>query len=271
MAGSMSIHRAGIRVCLHTENSAVARRMFVLYKSLYGDGCEISVVEHQYKKHKTYVLTMGNILEDIGVVFEGGINLNTAKIEHLLARNCCEKAFVQGAFLGGGSISDPVKNNHVEFVCNLEELANVLLNILYKFNIKAKLSHRKDDVLVYIKEMQSIATLLTLIGAHSSVLEIENIKIIKDARNVVNRQLNCDNANINKTITAAQAQMEDINKIVANGGLGVLPESLARLAQFRLENAEMPMSELAQMLGVSKSCVNHRFNRIKLIAKNIKK
>lgn len=191
--------------------------------------------------------------------------------ENTFHKSCCKKAFIKGAFLGAGFVSDPEKNYHLELVCSHYGLASDVLELLSEFGIYAKISRRKSSDIVYIKEGDAIADFLSLIGATNSMLEFTNTKILKDMRNNVNRVVNCETANVSKTVNASVDQIKWIEKIDRHIGIKSLPPQLYELCRLRLENRNSPLKDLGQMLSppVSKSGINHRFNKIKEIAENI--
>jgi DNA-binding protein WhiA len=188
----------------------------------------------------------------------------------ILSRPQLAAAFLRGLFLGCGTLSDPKKNYHMEFVLSSKDFADRLLNILNNQKIFAKIVFRKSNYVVYLKSGDDIANLLTVIGAHSSVLDLENIRILKEMRNNVNRAVNCETANINKTVNAAVRQLKMIQLIDKKIGIQNLSEPLAQAAMLRLNNPEATLSELAEMTsGFTKSGINHRFRKLKQIAEEL--
>ncbi len=177
---------------------------------------------------------------------------------------CCVASFLRGAFLGGGSVADPEKNYHMEFTTAQAKLAEDLMQLLAAQGYLAGMTVRKNHFVVYIKDSEAIAELLGLIGAGLTMMDYYNIKIEREVRNRVNRQLNCDSANIAKTMNAAQRQLAAIAKIERVIGLEALPPQLAQMAQVRMENPELPLSELAGLLSppIGKSGANHRLAKL---------
>ena len=192
--------------------------------------------------------------------------------EEIMPFRCCRISYIRGTFLGGGSISDPKKNYHMEFVSKSESAAEELADILKEEGIDAKVASRKNKYMVYLKEYEEIASLLGLIGAGGASMEIYNISIEKEIRNAVNRRMNCENANIDKVIKAYGKHMLAIEKIKNTIGLEKLPESLREIAKVRMENPDESLKELGKRLKepIGKSGVNHRLNRILEIAEDIK-
>ncbi|MCI9306037.1 MAG: DNA-binding protein WhiA [Lachnospiraceae bacterium] len=251
--GSVSVLR------MHTENPAVARKYFTLLKKTFNIRLDVSARQNKSLKggHSFEVVSYG----DISVV------------KHVLIQNlCCKRAFIRGAFLASGSVSDPEKGYHFEIVCNSLEKANQLCEMIGSFGIEARVTGRKKNHIVYIKEGAQIVDVLNVMEAHVALMNFENIRILKDMRNSVNRQVNCETANLNKTVSAAVKQIEDIQYIKATIGFDQLPEGLIEIAKLRLEQPESTLKELGQMLTpcVGKSGVNHRLRKLSLIAEELR-
>lgn len=193
---------------------------------------------------------------------------NLANIE----RTCCKRAFLRGAFLCVGSISDPEKSNHLEFVCNDEESAELLKGYMAEFDVTAKTVRRKKYFVVYLKDGEEIVDLLNVMGAHVSLMEFENQRILKEISNSVNRRVNCETANIAKTVTASAKQVEDIILIRDTGGFQKLPQNLREMAQVRIDYPDASLKELGSYLDppVGKSGVNHRLRRLSEIAEKLR-
>jgi DNA-binding protein WhiA len=167
-------------------------------------------------------------------------------------------------------MSDPNKSYHLEFDVHDEHLANTIHSLLHGFQLNARITLRKTMHVIYIKEAENIIALFSLIGAHSSLLKMENIMILKDVRNNVNRAMNFENANSNKTVDAAQRQLHSIKRLEKAGKLKTLPRSLREAAELRLENPESTLGELSEISGnITKSGMNHRMRRINDLAKKI--
>lgn len=189
-----------------------------------------------------------------------------------IERMCCKRAFLRGAFLCVGSISDPEKSNHLEFVCTSEDMAELLKKYMAEFEIVAKTVRRKKYFVVYLKDGEEIVDLLNVMGAHVSLMEFENQRILKEISNSVNRRVNCETANIAKTVNAASKQVEDIILIRDTSGFGGLPQNLREMAQVRIEYPEASLKELGSYLDppVGKSGVNHRLRRLSEIADKLR-
>lgn len=214
------------------------------------------------------VLEACKLLDEHGEVSE-----NFSIVKNLVVQNpCCRRAFIRGAFLAAGSLSDPEKFYHFEIVCASEEKAKQLQAMIATFSIDAKIVVRKKYFVVYIKEGSQIVEILGVMEAHLSLMDLENIRILKEMRNSVNRQVNCETANINKTVSAAVKQLGDITYIRDTVGLDYLPETLAEIAQVRLDRPDATLKELGESLDpqVGKSGVNHRLRKISTIAENLR-
>ena len=187
-------------------------------------------------------------------------------------RRKCIRAFLRGAFLGGGSISDPEKNYHMEFVTNNEDFANSLKDLINSLGFNSKIVSRKNNYVVYLKESEQISDLLSIIGAHNALLSLQNTKIVKEMRNNVNRIVNCETANLSKTVNAAVRQVENIRFIQETIGISSLPENLQEIARIREEYEDMTLKELGEMLNppIGKSGVNHRLRKIEEIANKLR-
>ncbi len=266
---------------IHTENVAVARKYFTLLKKAFNIGTDISIRRNAFlKKNRTYSVMIRNhedavrVLKAAKLVDEHGeIGENLSVVRNLVIQNpCCRRAFIRGAFLAAGSISDPEKFYHFEIACTSMEKAKQLQEVISTFSIDAKIVVRKKYYVVYIKEGSQIVDLLGLMEAHVALMELENIRILKEMRNSVNRQVNCETANINKTVSAAVKQLGDITYIRDTVGLDYLPEALAEIARIRLEMPDATLKELGESLNppVGKSGVNHRLRKISTIAETLR-
>lgn len=191
----------------------------------------------------------------------------------LVERTCCKQAFMRGVFLAAGSVTDPHKGYHLEIVCDNDETSSLVMYIMGEFGLEPKLVLRKRYRVVYIKDGSMIVDFLNIIGAHNALMDMENVRILKDMRNSVNRRVNCETANINKTVSAAVRQIEDIRYIEQTKGLACLPDNLRLVAELRLEEPETPLKELGEMLNppIGKSGINHRLRKISEIANELRR
>ena len=186
----------------------------------------------------------------------------------LLERRCCRRSFLGDLFLCCGSMSDPRKEYHLEWGCSSKEQASQLQDVVQSFGIEAKVVLRKKLYVVYVKDSDGIVDLLNLMGAPVSMMEMENQRILKELRNTVNRRVNCEAANIGKTVSASGKQISDIRFLEERGILRTLPESLRRMAELRLQYPDTPLRELGELAvpPIGKSGVNHRLRRLSEIA-----
>ena len=180
------------------------------------------------------------------------------------------KSIIRGAFLGSGSVNNPESKYHLEIILSTEANADKVISILSGFTITAKKLERKNGYGVYIKDGEEISKLLALIGANSGVLKFEEIRVLRDMKNNINRKVNCETANLNKTVNAAVKQIEAIKMLQKTKEFDKLPENLKEVARIRIENPDASLQELGQMLSepIGKSGVNHRLNKIIESAKN---
>ena len=189
--------------------------------------------------------------------------------ELTLKNTCCKRAFLRGAFLASGSVSDPDKGYHLEFVCEDESKADQIVRLCGDFEINARKTLRRDETIVYVKEGEMIGELLSVMGAQNSYMDFENRRIYKDVSNTVNRRVNCETSNIRKTVTAASKQLDDIRFLEEHGFLDDLPDTLKEAAYGRLENPDATLAELGALMDppVGKSGINHRLLRLSDIAR----
>ena len=238
-----------------TENETVVRKGFTLLKKTFNIEAGVAVDDKK--------------MQEIHYKF-GDLN---RPVNSLLVKNsCCQRAFLRGAFLCIGSVSAPEKGYHLEFVCTEEEKAKQLQSIMAGFDIESRIVLRKKYFVVYMKEGKAIVDLLNVMEAHVALMNLENLRILKEVRNSVNRRVNCEAANISKTVEAAGRQIEDILFIKENHGLKDLPQNLREVAELRLEYPEIPLKELGELLvpSVGKSGVNHRLRKLSEIAQKLR-
>ncbi|MEG0806069.1 MAG: DNA-binding protein WhiA [Lachnospiraceae bacterium] len=265
---------------IYTENVSLARKYFTLIKKAYNVNAEISIKRNVYlKKSRMYTLTVAGpditkrILESMKIVkpFIQAPELDMVS-RMLIQNSCCRRAFIRGAFLSAGSMSDPEKSYHFEVVSAKENLAVQLMEIMNTFEVGAKVIERKSHYVVYVKEGSQIVDLLNVMEAHNALMDLENVRILKEVRNSVNRQVNCETANISKTVNAAIKQMEDINLIKEKIGFDELSPRLREIAEMRLLYPELPLKELGARLTypVGKSGVNHRLRKLSCMAEELR-
>lgn len=266
---------------IHTENIAVARKYFTLLRKTFNIETEVSIRRNAYlKKNRTYIIVILKHEDAVRVLqatrlinehYEIGEELSLLN-NVIIQNSCCRRAFIRGAFLASGSISAPEKFYHFEIVCVAEEKAKQLKELIGTFEIDAKIVVRKKYFVVYIKEGSQIVDILNVMEAHVALMEFENVRILKDMRNSINRQVNCEAANINKTVSAAVKQIEDIVYIRDTIGFGELSFGLEEIAQVRLKNPNATLKELGELLEepVGKSGVNHRLKKLSNLASSLR-
>ena len=270
-----------IYIKIHTENVAVARKYFTLLKKSFNIIGDVSVKRNIYlKKSCIYTVTVADdamsrkiLLAARLMNFSGEIEENYSLTDNLIIQNpCCRRAYLRGSFLAAVSISDPQKTYHFEITCTNAEKAEQLQQMMIYFEVDAKVVLRKKYYVVYVKDGSQIVDMLNVMEAHNALMALENIRIAKEIRNSVNRQVNCEMANINKTVLAAKKQVEDILYIKNTVGFGELTEGLREMAQIRIEYPEASLVELGRMLSspVGKSGVNHRLRKLSQIADELR-
>lgn len=282
MCGQVSISSEGkYSLKIQTENLSVARKYFTLLKKTFNIDTEVSIKQNTYlKKARIYLVVVKNHEDTIRVLQaakligqDGEIRENLSLHDNLvIQKNCCKRAFIRGAFLAAGSISNPQKSYHFEIACASEKKAEQLRDIINSFEVEAKIVQRKKYHVVYIKEGCQIVDILNVMEAHVALMNLENVRILKEMRNSVNRKVNCETANIHKTVSAAVKQIEDIEYIQAKIGFESLGEGLADTARLRLEHPEATLKELGMMLNpqVGKSGVNHRLRKLSTLAEDLR-
>ena len=269
-------------VSIQTENDGVVRKCFTLLKKAYNIGlCSgtddpVSRAEGYGTIHRIFpdkgeeekVLSGLKMIDETGSICSLGEPVNGLLIKNA----CCRRAYLRGAFLCTGSISDPRKGYHLEFVCDHSGQANQIKEHIHDFDIDARIIMRKKYYVVYVKEGEAIVDILNVMGAYVSLMQLENISIEKDVRNSVNRRVNCETANIGKTVTASSKQIEDIERIRIHYGMENLSDNLRQMAEVRVKYPDAPLGELGRYLNppIGKSGVNHRLRKLGLIADSIK-
>lgn len=256
MSGTFGEDRKGVAsVRFHTENFTVARKCFTLLQKTFNIDTCIAIRRNMSKGSCGYN------------IYAKGEELLAVK-NALVQAVCCKRAYIRGAFIAAGSMSNPSKSYHFEIVCNRLEEAEYLKSMMNAFDLDAKIIERKKAYVVYLKEGAQIVDVLNVMEAHVALLEFENIRIMKEMRNSVNRKVNCETANINKTVSAAVRQMEDIKYIRDTVGFDRLPEGLKDVALTRLAYPDASLKELGGLLEtpVGKSGVNHRLRKLSEIA-----
>lgn len=264
-----------------TENAAVARRVIRLMKEYFSIRLELQVEKNTgLKKTNVYSMTISEdmrcqeILRETGIlrvrdgfnVFDYGID------ESIIRRKCCKRAFLRGAFLGSGSITNPKKSYQMEIVVSNELLSANLIRLMGQLGLEASEFMRRESYVVYMKDSSMISDFLGITGGHTALFELENTKAEKEMKNLANRINNCDTANIDKTVAASEKHIQAIKKIMNTKGLDILPPKLREVALLRLEEPGASLTDLGQMLNppLGKSGVNHRLAKVLEISEKIR-
>ncbi|MEW6663018.1 MAG: DNA-binding protein WhiA [Bacillota bacterium] len=261
---------------LATENAAVARKIIMLGKTLFSLQSTILLQRNKrLKKKNQYIISIGRqpgvveALAELGLPGEGVLSRRLPKPPR---KNCCRRSYLRGIFLGAGSLNRPEGGNyHLEINLPDEDFCQAVCQLLLKFGLNPKVNYRKNRYVIYLKNSEEIVDLLNIIGAHAALLDFENARVIKQLRNKVNRLVNCETANLEKTVDTGMRQLESIKKIAQTIGLQSLPEGLREMAEVRLANPDASLKELGYMLSpaIGKSGVNHRLRRLEEIAQKI--
>ena len=281
MAGSLQLASGGKkRLRIKTESYAVARWTIKIAKGLYNLESPVLVRERKRlgKNRSFAIIFSGDAVEemllDIGLLkkTEDGFSFESGIPDKLLEKDCCKRAFLKGAFMGSGSVSNPERGYHLEFVTSNEKMAQELSEVLNFYDLKAKSVSRKASYVEYLKESDKITEVLALIGAFGALLELESVKTDKEFNNNLNRKLNCETANIQKTVNAAVRQNESIRYLLNNDSFSSLSPELRAIAELRIDNPEVSLAELGAMLDppLGKSGVNHRLRKLEEIAAALK-
>lgn len=263
-----------------TENVIVARKFYKLLKMAFQVEAEIAIApSNRLNKSNAYTVIIRKNESAVRILQAFRILKDNCEIDEkvmvgnlITQQACCKRAFIRGAFLSAGSISDPNKFYHFEIVCDTESKALQLRDMINSFELESKVVPRKKNYVVYIKEGTQIVEILNVMEAHVALMNLENVRILKEMRNSVNRRVNCETANSNKTVVAAVKQIKDIEYIRDTIGLESLSDGLLEVARVRLENPDVSLKDLGTMLEVpvGKSGVNHRLKKISEIAENLR-
>ncbi len=269
------------KLFLQADNEQIVRKFFTLLRKAFNIGTSILEKDADIKANgRVYrpVSVTDSVLEACLkavklVTPEGELKDISEGISPMVTRNsCCKRAFIRDSFLCLGSISDPNKGYHLEFVCDREIQAVQLQEMIESFDIEARIVKRKKYYVLYMKEGSGIVDLLNIMEAHVSLMNLENLRIVKEMRNSINRRVNCEVANITKTVNAATKQIEDITYIRDHYGFDNLQESLRQMAEVRLEHPDATLLELGSFLEppVGKSGVNHRLRKLSELAEKLR-
>ncbi|HLR08913.1 MAG TPA: DNA-binding protein WhiA [Bacillota bacterium] len=278
MNGVVSLANQSYVLDVQTENAAIARRIYTLIKSLYAIQVELLVRKKmKLKKNNVYIVRIKEGAETMLThldIMQAPHTFVRSISERFWQKTCCKKSYLRGAFLAGGSINNPETSSyHLEIANDYETHNNALCDLLNDFNLHARKLERKNGYITYIKEAEKITEFLNIIGAHNALFKFEDVRIVRDMRNSVNRLVNCETANLNKTIGAAFRQIENIRLIDRTVGLDALPDKLREIAILRIEHQDVSLKELGELVSsgkISKSGVNHRLKKIDAFAEKIK-
>lgn len=278
MNAEISVGKHSLTLDIQTENVAIARRIFILIKETYNYKIEILVRKNmKLKKNNIYIVRLKEkvteLLKDLDLKTDEEYITQIISPESLTL-NCCKRAYLRGAFLARGSINNPETSSyHLEIFNFNRSHSKELLKLVNYFGLNAREVKRRNGYIVYLKEAEKITEFLSIIGAHNALFKFEDVRIIRDMRNSVNRLVNCETANLNKTISASVRQVENIKFIKQQVGLEVLSDQLRELAETRLKYPEVTLKEIGELMPgetLSKSGVNHRFKRIEKMAEELR-
>lgn len=258
------------------ENASLARKVYQLFKEAYGLSSTVRVQEkRRFKKSRIYVVETpldnpaGEALRhDLGML---GLNLKRQVNWAMISKNCCRRAYLRGIFICRGFINRPEGNYHLEMILNDSRLVSDVQKIMQKLGVEARVSERKNNLLLYIKESEQIVDFLRIIEASKALLDFENVRIVKSMRNQVNRQVNCETANLAKTVDASVRQVEMIERLLDKIGVKGLPPNLRELAILRIDHPDSTFKEMGQMLDppLTKSGVAYRMKKLESFADTI--
>ena len=272
--GSLSLlGRGRVNVQFSNESLAVCRRAYTLLVQALHLTPQIHYVTHaRFGGTRKCVLTLGPIqtpvfLNALGMMSkspEGEYSFRSATPRMPLTRQCCMRAFLRGVMLGGGTMSNPDQGYHLELPCRDADTQNMTAKCMQRIGLPIKLSERRDHRYLYLKQSDQIVQFLTAVGAHSSVMHIEDLRVKRQVMETVNRAMNCDSANLQKQMDASRTQIDAIRQLRDSDRLAALPPSLQEIALARLDNPDATLAQLGQLLHppIGKSGVNHRMRRL---------
>lgn len=278
MNGAISFSSQLVIMDVQTENAAIARRMYQLLKDLYEVPIELLVRRKmKLKKNNVYIVRLKSgtrgILEDLRIL-EPPMTFTKSIDRGFVKKRSAKRAYLRGAFLASGSVNNPETSSyHLEIFSVYEEHNEAICALMNQFDLNARTLERKNGFITYLKEAEKITEFLSIIGATSALLHFEDVRNMRDMRNSVNRLVNCETANLNKTINAAVRQIDNIKYIQSTVGLEALPERLREIAALRIANEDVTLKELGEMLTtgqVSKSGINHRLRKLDQIAERLR-
>ncbi|MCT3574368.1 DNA-binding protein WhiA [Levilactobacillus brevis] len=277
MNGALGLANRRFVLNVQTENPAIARRMYQLLKQFYDLESELLVRRKmKLKKNNLYIVRVKTgvteVLSDLGIF--DGMQLLESVPNEILDDDMRVRSYLRGAFLAGGSVNNPETSRyHLEIYSLYEEHNQVIADMMNRYELNARTIVRRSGYITYLKGAEKIADFLSLIGATTAMLRFEDVRIMRDMRNSVNRLVNCENANLDKVANASTRQIDNIEFIDATVGLGQLPTKLREVAEARLEHKEVSLKELGDLVPggpISKSGINHRLRKINDYAKQLR-
>lgn len=277
MNGAVTLHQQKFLLNVQTENAAIARRMYSLLKEHYAVESELLVRRKmKLKKNNIYIVRLKTGTQDVlsdlsimdGLFFHSHVSKDIKENEQKM------RSYLRGAFLAGGSVNNPETSSyHLEIYSNYEDHNQDICDMMNYFDMNARIIERRNGYIAYVKEAEKIADFLVLIGAVTSMMKFEDVRIVRDMRNSVNRIVNCENANLSKVINASAKQIAAIEYIEETIGLSELPDKLQEVARLRIQFPEASLIEIGEMVStgiVSKSGINHRLRKIVAFAEKLK-
>ena len=263
-----------LKLVLNCEQESIARKCFTLAEKTFNISVGLLKTDRLFRMEISDGEAVRDILSAIKRMdAKGNVIPDADHVSHQLVKTqCCMRAFLRACFISCGSISDPAKGYHLEFVCQNSAMASMISEILSHFEIEAKTVSRKKYRVVYLKEGAAIVEVLNIMEAHISMMNLENYRILHEIAGETNRRVNCETANLLKSVNAANSQIEDIEFIARTVGLSALPPALQEMAEVRLEHRDATLKELGEFLSpsVGKSGVNHRLRKIQEYATKLK-
>ncbi|GEP20002.1 DNA-binding protein WhiA [Pediococcus argentinicus] len=279
MNGAIGINNRMLTLNVQTENPAIARRIYSLLKEFYHLEAELSVRRKmKLKKNNQYIVRLKTgvkeLLEDLAILKKDSFEINETVPEGMLTSESEIRSYLRGAFLAGGSVNNPETSRyHLEIYSLYEAHNQMIADWINRYEFNARTTDRRSGFIVYMKEAEHIADFLQLIGATTAMLKFEDVRIMRDMRNSVNRLVNCETANLNKVANASMKQIDNIEYIDQKVGLGELPPKLREVAEARMANREVSLKELGELLPggpISKSGINHRLRKINQFAEKLR-
>ncbi|MGO3732821.1 MAG: DNA-binding protein WhiA [Vagococcus sp.] len=276
MNGAVTLVNRQFVLNVQTENAAIARRIYTLLKDHYQVNSELLVRRKmKLKKNNVYIVRLKqetqHVLNDLEIM--DGFMFRTKVSDSIMGNEQKMRSYLRGAFLAGGSVNNPETSRyHLEIYSMYEDQCTDLCEMLQFYGFNGRVLERRSGYIAYLKGAEEIADFLLLIGATNAMLKFEDVRIVRDLRNSVNRLMNCENANMNKTADAAKRQIENIRLIDQTVGLDSLPDKLREVAELRIENPEISLKELGEMIPsgpITKSGINHRIRKINEFAETL--